>query len=166
LQISDRIEVDLTGTPQPILPSEMDISDQGTIQIANIDHPIQAAGETPQELAEIIRTNLMPDIYIHVNVNVIPLKRYFYVSGEINQSGTGGRQEYLSRITVTGAITAAGGFNEFAWRHGVTVTRLDGSIHVVDCVKALTHPELDLEVFPGDRINVPKRTFWKAISGQ
>jgi protein involved in polysaccharide export with SLBB domain len=166
LQIGDRIEVDLSGTPLPVEPSVMEISDQGTIKLAFISDPIQAAGKFPQDLAEVIRTNLVPRIYRQVNVTVVPRERYFYVSGEINQVGNGGRVLYLGRITVTGAIAAAGGFNDFAARFRVKLTRLDGTMHIVDCLKALDHPELDLEVFPGDKINVPKKKLGEVILGK
>ena len=28
---------------------------------------------------------------------------------------------------------------------------------IINCKKAMTHPELDLEVYPGDKIIVPRR---------
>ena len=166
LQIGDRIEVDLSGTPMPVEPAVMDISDQGTITLAHINQPVKAVGESPEELAAVIHDLLVPSIYTHVNVTVLPRERYFYVTGEIIGSSTGGRQLYLSRITVTKAIAAAGGFNEYAAKHRVRLTRLDGTIFIVDCVGALDHPELDLEVFPGDKIDVPKRSFFEAWTGK
>ncbi|MGD1083869.1 MAG: SLBB domain-containing protein [Verrucomicrobiota bacterium] len=166
LQIGDRIEVDVTGTPLPVEPAIMDISDKGTITLAHINHPIEAAGESPEGLAEIIRTNLVPDYYTHANVTVLPRERYFYVSGEVNPGPTSGRVLYLSRITVTKAIASAGGFTEYAAKHRVKLTRLDGTIYTVDCVKALDAPKLDLEVFPGDKIDVPRRSFIEALTGR
>lgn len=142
------------------------IGDDGTISVANIDHPIQAAGKSPQALAEEIRTNLVPDIYTHANVTIIPQGQFFYVTGQVNLSAANGRIPYLSRITVSAAIAAAGGFNDFAAKHRVQVTRLDGSVVIVDCVKALKNPKLDLEVFPGDKIYVDRRSLWEAGSGQ
>jgi protein involved in polysaccharide export with SLBB domain len=161
LQIGDAIEVQLTGTPLPVDALHMVISEQGTINLAYINHSIQAAGKTCQELQEVIRTNLVPKIYSYANVTVTPNGRYFYVGGQI--SGNSGRQLYLSHITVSGAINSAGGFTEFAARRRVQVTRLNGKIYIVDLIKALKHPELDLEVLPGDRINVPRRTIWESI---
>lgn len=165
LQINDSITISLTGTPQDPPSFDRVIGDDGTISIAYINHPIQAAGKSPQELEEIIHTNLVPRIYRTVNVTVLPNERYFYVLGEVNNVGTG-RQLYKSRITVTKAIATGNGFSVFAAKHKVQVTRLDGTILKVDCVKALKDPKLDLEVLPGDQIYVPRRTFWDAITGQ
>jgi protein involved in polysaccharide export with SLBB domain len=162
LQSLDKITVELTGIPVPIQPTTMDISEKGTITLAFIDHPIQAAGKSPQELEDLIRNELVPRIYTHVNVTVTPYQRYFYVGGRGVQTGNSGRVMYLGRITVIGAINAAGGFSDYAAKKRVVVTRLDGTSHTVNCIKAIDHPELDLEVFPGDKIYVPPRTFWEA----
>jgi len=48
----------------------------------------------------------------------------------------------------------------------VILTRQDGTIYKVDCNKALKDPKLDLEVLPGDKIFVDKRTLWDVMSGK
>jgi protein involved in polysaccharide export with SLBB domain len=67
---------------------------------------------------------------------------------------------------VLSAITAAGGFNNFAARTRVQLTRQDGKIFLLNCKKALKDPSLDLEVFPGDRVFVDKQTPLEAVLGQ
>jgi protein involved in polysaccharide export with SLBB domain len=166
LRKQDAIEVELTGIPgvqEP--PTHQEISENGTITMKYIQDPIKAAGLTCQELAQVIKSNYEPRIYTHVNVTVTPVQLYFYVGGEINQTGPG-RVPYNGFITVIRAIYAAGGFNEFGNRHKVRLTRVDGTIYIIDCVKALEHPELDLEVRPGDKINVPRRTLQDILQGQ
>jgi hypothetical protein len=37
------------------------------------------------------------------------------------------------------------------------LTRFDGRTQTVNCVKALDKPSLDPEVYPGDKIHVPRR---------
>jgi protein involved in polysaccharide export with SLBB domain len=165
LQINDTIRVILTGTPTTIEPMEKVIGDNGTISLPNIDQPILAVGKSPEELQTIIHDLLVPGIYLRVNVTVLPEDRYFYISGQVNASTTG-RQLYLSRITLTRAIATANGFNQFAARHRVQVTRLDGTVLIVDYDKALKDPKLDVEILPGDRIYVDKRTFIEAATGK
>ena len=47
----------------------------------------------------------------------------------------------------------------------VQVTRLNGKIYTVDCIKALKNPNWTLWCCPGDRIDVPRRSnFWEAWS--
>jgi protein involved in polysaccharide export with SLBB domain len=165
LQKEDHITISFSGTPVEVQPIEKVVSDDGTITLDHIDHPLQAAGKFPQDLAEEIHTNLVPDYYSHCNVTVIPEGQYFYVLGEVNQSGNGGRFPYFSGITVTKAIATAGGFNPFAYQGGVQLTRLDGTNYTIDCPKALKDPAQDLEVYPGDRVYVPKRNLWHAATG-
>ena len=55
------------------------------------------------------------------------------------------------------AIASAGGFTDFANKKKVKLTRVDGRTQTVNCVKALDNPSLDLEVYPGDKIHVPRR---------
>lgn len=68
-----------------------------------------------------------------------------------------GRYLYSGPITVMGAIQAAGDFNPFANRRNVQITRVDGAIAHVNCVKVIKTPSLDVAIYPGDRIFVNKR---------
>jgi len=165
LQIGDTVEVDLTGTRDTILPTTTVLSGAGTISLPSLETNIPAVGKTPHELETIIHDLYVPNVYPHIGVTVTPLQRYFYVGGQINMTGTG-KQPYTGKVTVLGAISAAGGFNDFAAKTKVQVTRENGTIFIVNCKKALKHPELDLEIFPGDKIEVPKQSFWDALFGR
>jgi polysaccharide export outer membrane protein len=156
LRISDRIKIDITGTPETIDPSEQEIKEDGTINVQGIGR-IQAAGMTPGQLEKSIQAALVPSYYAHCNVTVSPTGRFFYVGGEVSPNGSGGRIIFSGPITVTRAIDSAGGFSPFANRRKVRLTRVDGTIFIVNCRKAILHPELDLSVYPGDRIYVPRR---------
>jgi protein involved in polysaccharide export with SLBB domain len=160
LRPGDKLDIDLNaGTTAAIPSTYTDIKGDGTINLPEIGR-IDAAGKTPGELEKEIQTKYVPAFYTHMNVTVTALTRFFYVGGEINSSGAGGRVVYTSSITVTQAIRAAGDFNPFAAKKRVQLRRaLTGKTFVVNCVKAIDHPELDLPVFPGDTIFVPRR-FW------
>jgi protein involved in polysaccharide export with SLBB domain len=166
LQNGDSIEVDLTGTPQPILPSTFVLSGTGNISLPLLDSTnVPAIGKSPHELEQIIHDLYVPKVFTHISVTVTPGNRFFYVSGAINATGPG-KQLYTGKVTVLGAIGSAGGFNDFAARKRVQLTRQDGRIYLVDCKKALKDPKLDLEVLPGDKIFVDKQTFIEAATGQ
>src|ERR1039458_9282413 len=153
LQVGESIQVELTGTPQAMPPMNLDISDKGTITLPLIPSPIMAAGRTPNALVGVIKSTYIQNNYNTVNATVTIVPSYYYVSGEINQAG-GAKQLYTGHVTVLGAIKAVGGFNDFAARTRVKLTRQDGTIYIVDCKKALRDAKLDLEVLPGDKILV------------
>jgi polysaccharide export outer membrane protein len=158
LDVGDKIEIDLNaGTSPPLQGVLTDIKEDGTINLPDIGR-IQAAGKTPGELEQEIQTNYVPGFYVHMTVTVSPVSRFFYVGGEINVSGASGKQTYTGPITVTQAIRAAGDFNPFAAKKSVKLRRrITGKTYIINCVKAINHPELDLPVYPGDTIFVPRR---------
>jgi protein involved in polysaccharide export with SLBB domain len=157
LRVGDSIRVDFSGTPSIIPTVQTDIKGDGTIRLDFIGNVV-ADGKTPGELERTIQKAYVPAYYTHLNVTVTPVVRFFYVDGEVVGAG-GGRLPYSGPITVTRAIAAAGGFNPFANRRNVRLYRVDGTFKVVNCVKALDDPKLDLPVYPGDKI-VVKRRLW------
>jgi protein involved in polysaccharide export with SLBB domain len=157
LRISDHVKIEFKGTAETIEPSEQEIGEDGMINVQFIGR-VPAAGKTPAQLATDIENALKPKYYANLSVTVGAVGRFFYVGGEVVASGSGGRIIYSGPITVTRAIDAAGGFSPFASRRRVRLTRADGkTILVVNCIKALDHPDKDPPVYPGDRIYVPRR---------
>jgi polysaccharide export outer membrane protein len=98
----------------------------------------------------------VPDYYKEMTVTVKQQEstRWYYINGEVRAPN---RQIYNSRITVLKAIASASGFTDFANKTKVRLTRVDGRTQIINCRKALTNPALDLEVYPGDTIHVPRR---------
>ena len=159
LRVGDGIRVDFSGTPNSIPSVQTDIKEDGTIRLDYIGD-VQADGRTPGELEKAIQMKYVPQYYTHLNVTVTPTVRYFYVEGEINGGGSGGRIMYSGPITVTRAIAAAGGFDPFGDRKRVQLFRVNATTAIkVNCKAALKDPKLDLPVYPGDKIVVPRR-FW------
>ena len=91
--------------------------------------------------SKLSTTSMCRNIFTHISVTVTPGPRYYYVTGAINQTGRG-KQLYTGKVTVLSAIGAAGGFNDFAARKRVQLTRQDGTIFIEDCMKALKNPKL------------------------
>jgi protein involved in polysaccharide export with SLBB domain len=138
------------------------LSGAGTINLSLLDTNITAIGKSPHELEQIIKDLYVPKVFATIAVTVTPGPRYFYVSGCVNNPG---KQLYTSTVTILGAVAAAGDFNDYAARRRVQLTRQDGKIYFVDCIKARKDPtKLDQEVIPGDKIYADKENFWEAFA--
>ena len=160
LRVGDRVKVELLGIPDKMEPMERDVKDDGTINLPYIGD-IQASGKKPGELEQDIKAKYEKGWFPNINVAVTPLMgKFIYVMGMVNSSAGGGRIIYSPPMTVLSAIAAAGDFNPFARRTRVQITRANGKdVEYENCVKALKHPELDKQIFPGDRIFVPRRVW-------
>ena len=138
--------------PEPPLPHEELIKEDGTITLPLIGS-IQAVGKTAGELQTEIQTSYVPKYYVRLTVVVKPGDLIYYVRGEVRQPG---REIYIGETTVTKAITSAGDFTDFA-SHNVKLIRANGEVIKVDVDKALEDPTLDLQIYPGDQVTVPRR---------
>lgn len=157
LQAGDAIIVVYNDLPTLTPSFEGEIRPDGTITLIE-NKTFQAAGKTVSELEKEIRKTYVPAYYrqMTVQVRLKDEKRLYSVGGEVRSPGP---KMYLGNTTVLKAVQAAGDFTDFAAKTRVTVTRRDGKQIKVNCNKALRDPTLDVEVFPGDTIHVPRR-FW------
>jgi len=156
LQVGDTVTVTLTGIPDPPLPQEKPINDDGTITLPEIGR-IQAAGKTPGELEKSIHDTYVPAIYTHLDVTVKTTSdRLYYVRGEVKVPG---REVYIGPITVTKAITSAGDFTDFANRKRVYLIRSNGQRFKLNCDNILNGDAPDPPVYPGDQIEVKRRLY-------
>jgi polysaccharide export outer membrane protein len=156
LRVGDHVKITITGIPETIDPSEQEIKDDGMVNIPLVGR-IQAAGKSPGQLEKDIQDGLVPKYYAHASVTVSATARFFYVGGEVNQNSSGGRIMISGPMTLTGAIDAAGGFNPFANRRKVRLTRVNGTVIIVNYRRAVLHSDEDPPVYPGDRIYIPRR---------
>jgi hypothetical protein len=95
--------------------------------------------------------------YDATNVTLTAKAQFYYVSGQVNNSGDG-RFLYKGPITLLGALVAARDFNAFANKRHVKITRADGTMLLVDPTRA-TNPLHDPPIYPGDRIWVGSKWF-------
>jgi len=155
--VGDPLNVTFSDLPVLTQPFEIRIKDDGTITLL-LNQTFAAAGKTIGQLEKEIRARYVPAYYINMTVTVKQQEgtRFYYVGGEVKAPG---RQVYVSRITVLKAIQSAGDFTDFAKKTKVQLTRVDGQNLIVNCIKARKDPSLDLEVYPGDKIHVP-RSLW------
>ena len=116
---------------------------------------IKVIGLDCSQVQQIIESRLKEQkIYTHPTVTVTPqsTSRLVNVTGEVK---TGGRLQYTADMTVMTAIGGAGGFNDFADKKHVKLTR-DGKVQTIDTTKFAKDPAQDVKVLPGDQVFVPQ----------
>lgn len=155
LRPGDNLSIYFSDLPMPQPPFEGPIKEDGSITLLQ-NQTFQAAGKTRGVLEREIRERYVPRFFVTMTVTIKPQDRFYFVGGEVKSPG---RQIYLGKMTVIKAIQSSGDFTDFAKKNAVELTRVDGRRMIVDCVKAQRDSNLDLQVFPGDRIHVPRSIF-------
>lgn len=152
--VGDLVIVTFSGLSEPIPQHEERVKEDGTITLPQIG-AIKAEGRTSGELQKDIRSKYVDGRLFSssLNITVKGQERYFFVKGEVNRASS---YVWAEGMTVLKAIASAGDFNDFANRKKVTVTRVDGRQFTINCDKAQRDPKLDLPIYPGDTINVPR----------
>lgn len=154
-QIGDMVVVTFSGIEVPIPPHSERIKEDGNITLPLIG-AVKAVGKTPGELQKEIQGLYVPKYYVRLTVTVTQATdQVFYVTGEVRIPGP--KPYSATGVTVTQAISAAGGPTEFARKGRVQLTRANGARVQIDYDKALRDPKLDPKVFPGDSVHVPRR---------
>jgi polysaccharide biosynthesis/export protein len=122
---------------------------------------VEAAGLTPNELAEHIQERLreyVTDASVTVVVRQMNSRRVF-ITGEV---GTPGAYPLASPLTVMQLIAIAGGLTEFADANGISVMRTAVGktttlkFQYKDVAKG-KKPEQNVQLKPGDTVVVPER---------
>lgn len=151
----DEITIILSDFPNGPVKYPLKVTEAGTV-VLHLNQTFKVAGKTPVEVQEEIHRRYVPDYYPRMTVQVNAEGLYFFVRGRVEQDG---RYPYTSGMTVLKAVATAGGFDPFAKKRDVQVTRLNGKKYRVDCEKAKDDSRYDLEIFPGDTIFVPRRRY-------
>ncbi|MBI4662483.1 MAG: SLBB domain-containing protein [Verrucomicrobia bacterium] len=156
LRPNDAVIINFSGVLEPPPRVEDRINEDGFITLPLVGQ-VKAASLTRTVLQQAIHKLYVPKYYLRLNVSVNPDVRYFYVGGQVNRPLN---YPYVGGMTVLKAIAAAGDFTDFAKKSRVQVTRAAGGKPIiVNCEKAQRNRELDLPVYPDDRIFVPRRYF-------
>ena len=130
----------------PIAPTEIQVPETGLVTI-HMGEQVQVAGKMAADVSKDIRDLFTVKKQMYVQV----LGRTVSVGGEVRTTGS---FPFEGGMTVLKAINRAGGFTEYANRREVRVTRVNGQQVMVDCKAAMKKPELDVPLYPGDRIEV------------
>jgi polysaccharide export outer membrane protein len=154
LRVGDSISINYSDAPTVIPAYEGRVKDDGTITIPPFSQTFDVVGKNVRELEQEIRKRYVPDYFRNLTVAIQTQALYFSVDGEVK---TPNRYFYSGQTTVLQAIATANGFTDFAQKKKVRIIRADGKQLIVNCVKILDRPENDVQIYPGDRINVPRR---------
>lgn len=156
LRPMDPVTINLLGIPVE-KQIETVIDEKGNLTIPYINDPVKASGLTTSELERKIQQIYTTEekIYRNITVNVITTAKIYYVEGEVLRP-----QEYplTRRITLMQAVATAGGYNDYANRNKVTITR-NGQVMRFDIKAIEKHPERDVPIEAGDRIKVHRSIF-------
>lgn len=154
LSVGELVIIRFSGISDPPPNHEERIKEDGTITLPEVG-TITAANKSPGDLQKEL-TELYRKYYHNLVVTVVLEGRVYYVGGQVR---TPGPKAYLGKTTVATAIQAAGDFTEFGNKKKVWLTRPGQKPVRVNVVEALKDPSKDLQVYPGDRIDVPRRFF-------
>jgi len=156
LRAGDRINVSFSGLPgPPIEKHEEQIREDGYITPPFLGRTVKAAGKSIGQLQDELQKLYVPDYFKSATITVRRQDSYYFVGGEVKN---GGQKPYLSEMTVLRAIQTAGDFTDFAKKTKVQVIRANGHKEKpINYNRAINDTRLDLPIFPGDQIIVPKR---------
>jgi len=152
------LDIKFSDIPTVQPPFDDKVKEDGTITLM-YNQTFKAAGLTKGELERAIRERYVSDWFQNLTVTVtrIEVVRSYFVEGEVKQPGQRG---YTGPITLSQAITACGGFTDFASKSGIRLIRAgSGRTERHNWNKILSHPELDPEVYPNDKIHVKRSIF-------
>jgi polysaccharide export outer membrane protein len=153
-QPGDLIIITFSGVNPPMPQHEEQIKGDGTVTPPFVG-PVVAAGKNSGQLQKELQERY-DLIYTHINVTVKD-SRFYYISGEVNRTGP---TAYIGATDLIQAISAAGGFTEFANKRNIQITRAGTRRQViVNFGKAVNDPRHAIEIYPNDTINVP-RSLW------
>jgi len=114
---------------------------------------ITVAGKTTGVAERAIETAYIDGgIYKRISVSIIPPENEFYVRGYVNRPGG---FPITPNMTVSQALSVAGGWNEYADPTAIKLVR-GGTTYIVDAIKVEKQREKDRVIEPGDVIIVPK----------
>jgi protein involved in polysaccharide export with SLBB domain len=134
-------------------PAQEDvIDDSGMVNFPLIGRML-ARGKTTSEFEqEVERAYIDGKFYKQVTVNVVIPQRFVFVTGEVRQSG---KFPLVAGLTLYGAISSAGGPNEYADQKKVQLMR-GGRPAIHNLIEIQKDPTKDVPLEAGDQIVVPR----------
>ena len=158
MRVGDRIRVILYDIPTPPPAIEQVIPENGVLSLhMNVEYKFagKKRADAEKEIAKIYTDDR--GIYRKITVVIEKQATFISIGGEVRNPSS---IIHRGDLTVLSAIDAAGGFTEFARRTGVIVTRGSNKRQVtVNAKKAIVDPKLNLPLYPGDSVYVP-RNIW------
>ena len=160
LRVGDPVELKVGGVPQEEqlqLNNTYTVDATGSINVPYINK-IKAEGLTPAQLARSIEETYRAEkIFTNPNITILmqPTARFVNVGGSVR---TPMRVPFTEDMTLLAAVSAAGGFNDFADQKRVRLLR-GNEVKVYDVRQFRRDPSQDVKLQPGDRVEVPQTFF-------
>jgi len=155
LRPGERIRVVFNDIPDSPVPTEEVIPEDGRIILPRGVEVVVIGKKRTDVEKEIARIYVEEKkLYRKITANIERMASFISVGGEVRNPSS---VMFRGDMTVTAAIASAGGFSEYANRSGVIVTRAANKKQIkVNVRRAVNNPELDLILYPGDQIHVPR----------
>jgi polysaccharide export outer membrane protein len=156
-QVGDLVKITFSGNVANDLlqkPHEEHVKEDGSITPPYVGSAI-AAGKKPGVLQKELQDRY-DLIFRNLTVTVTAGDRYFHVDGEVNRKGP---CPYLAETDIVQAISAAGGFTEFANKKNIRLIHPNGETEIINYNKAVEDPGFNRPVYPADKIVVKRRIF-------
>lgn len=160
LRPGDQIEIRLGGVPTEEVSQVTGVYTVDGDGFINLPHigKVRAAGATQSQLQGAIEGSYkVQQIYTNPSITLaVPNSaRFVDVGGDVRSPQ---RVQFTADLTVLGAITASGGFTEYADQGKVSLLR-DGQVIMINVKEVRKDPTKDIKLKPGDKIQVPQ-SFW------
>ena len=160
LRPGDTIELKLGGVPSTETQSvsgEYQIDGDGFVNMPNIGKVRIGGLSAAAAQTAIESVYKQKEIYTHptIVITIQAQARFVNVGGEVK---TPERVPYTPDLTILASINAAGGFTPYADQRRVRLLR-GTQVTRVDVKKIRANPSLDLQLQPGDKIEVPQSLF-------
>jgi len=160
LRNGDTIEIKIGGVPGEDIAqisAPYTIDGQGNINLPHIGR-VHAAGSTQDQLQSSIEAAYKSaQIYTNPSISISTSHAAIFVNvgGEVKSAH---RVEFTPDLTILSAITACGGFTDYADQSKVRLLR-DGQATIVNIREVRKDPSKDVRLKPGDSIEVPQSFF-------
>ena len=159
-RVGDSMELRIGGVPSEetqLITGTYTVDGEGFINLPHIGK-VRAEGLSQASLQRAVEAAYRGgEIYTNpsITITVPTVARFVNVSGDVRQPR---RVEYTTDLTVLGAISAAGGFTDYADQRKVRLLR-GKEVRMIDVKAVRSNPSLDFALLPGDQIEVPQ-SFW------
>src|SRR3989440_7328234 len=160
LRVGDPVELRISGVPieeQTQVNNTYTVDANGMVNMPYINK-VRAEGLTPAQLASAIENGYKAArIFTNPTITIMmqPQARFVNVGGAVHAPT---RVPFTEDMTLLTAISAAGGFNDFADQRHVRLLRGNDAT-VYDVRRFRKDPSQDVRLRPGDKIEVPQSFF-------
>ena len=160
IRAGDTVELRIGGVPTEEIQQvsgPYTVDGEGFLNLPHIGKVRAADSTQAQVQSSIESTYRSQQIYTNPSITLLipDTARFVNTTGEVKAPQ---RVPFTADLTLLGAISASGGFTEFADRGKVRLLR-DKKTTIYNAKEILKDPSKDVRLKPGDQVDVPQ-SFW------